>query len=83
MMVQQCNLSMICILQCNLNPKNLQTWFEHPISKTKIYVFLDPMLKLIRNTFGDYKNIINKNKRNISYKIQENEGFHMSNKVRI
>lgn len=82
---------MIRILQCNLNPNNLQTWFEHSISKTKIYVFLDPcyMLKLIRNTFGDYKNIINKNNGNISWKyivslheIQENEGLHMANKVR-
>lgn len=48
-----CNLSMIRIfLQCNLNLNNLQTWFEHPISKMKIHVFLDPchMLKLIRNT---------------------------------
>lgn len=86
-----CNLSMIRILQCNLNPNNLQTWFEHPISKTKIYVFPDPchMLKLIRNTFGDYKNIINKENGNISWKyivslheIQENEGLHMANEVR-
>jgi len=37
-----CNLRMIRLLQCNLNPNNLQTWFEHPISKTKIYVFLEP-----------------------------------------
>lgn len=86
-----CNLSMIRLLQCNLNPNNLQTWFEHPISKTKIYVFLDPchMLKLIRNTFGDKKNIINKNNENILWKyivslheMQENEGLHMANKVR-
>lgn len=87
-----CNLSMIRLLQCNLNPNNLQTWFEHPISKTKIYVFLDPchMLKLIRNTFGDKKNIINKNDENILWKyivslhkMQENEGLYMANKVRI
>lgn len=79
------NLSMIRFLKCNINnPEYLQTHFEHPISKHKVHVFLDPchMLKLIRNTLGDYKCIVNKNGGDIKWdyivalhELQENEGF--------
>ncbi|EZA46655.1 THAP domain-containing protein, partial [Ooceraea biroi] len=86
-----CNLSMLRSLQCNMDPKHLQTWFVDLISKSKIYVFLDPchMIKLLRNIFGDYKNIKNKNNENISWEyivslheLQQNEGLHMGNKLR-
>lgn len=37
-----CNLSMIRILQYKMNPEYLQIWFEHLITKLKVYIFLDP-----------------------------------------
>ncbi|EZA48371.1 THAP domain-containing protein [Ooceraea biroi] len=86
-----CNLSMFRSLQCNMDPEHLQTWFVDHISKSKIYVFLDPchMVKLLRNIFGDYKNIKNKNNENISWEyivslheLQQNKGLHMGNKLR-
>jgi len=39
---------------------NLQIYFLHPVSKMKIFVVFDPchMLKLIRNTFGKLRVIV-------------------------
>jgi len=86
------NLSMIRFLKCNISqPVNLQTYFQHPISKHKVYVFLDPchMLKLIRNTLGEYKCLVNKNGHDIKWEyivalheLQENENLHIGNKLR-
>lgn len=65
--------------------------FPHPITKDKIVAFLDPchMLKLIRNTFGDRKTLIDANNRFIQWshivalhEIQESEGMHLGNKLR-
>lgn len=39
------------------DPKNLKTWFLHPCTKERVYLFVDPphALKLVRNTIGTYK----------------------------
>jgi len=38
---------------------DLQVYFLHPISKEKIFIFLDSyMLKLIRNSFGKLQIIV-------------------------
>lgn len=69
---------------------NFQTYFVHPITKEKVFIFLDPshMLKLVRNCLGDFRTIIAEDGE-VSWKyfeelhtIQENEGLHLANKLR-
>lgn len=54
----------MCVLQhlgCNFNDvDSLQTSFSHPSTNAKIVAFTDPchMLKLVRNTFGDSKHLL-------------------------
>lgn len=59
------NLSTAKNLQCNLIPHSLQTWFPHPVTNDKIFIFPDPchMIKLVRNLFGDLKIICNGSKQ--------------------
>jgi len=42
------NLSTAKQLQCNLRLNSLQTWFPHPVTKDKMFIFPDPyhMIKL-------------------------------------
>lgn len=86
------NLSMIRLLKCNIsNSRCLQGYFEHPISRQKVHIFLDPchMLKLVRNMLGDYKCIVNGKGQSIKWEyiialheLQETEGLHLGNKLR-
>ncbi|EFN70574.1 THAP domain-containing protein 9, partial [Camponotus floridanus] len=86
------NLSMIRLLKCNItNPKCMQGYFEHPSSSYKVHIFLDAchMLKLLRNTLGDYKCIVNSKGQMIKWdhivalhELQQNEGLHLGNKLR-
>ena len=86
------NLSMADKLGCVLNPVNLNTSFPHPLSKLPIYIFLDPchMLKLVRNTLGDYKILEDMDGNLIKWeyierlqKFQDKEVLHLGNKLRI
>lgn len=56
------NLSMMKFLGCNLDvsSSNFKTYFNHPSSNESVFVFLDAchMLKLVRNTLGDKKSIV-------------------------
>jgi len=86
------NFSMIRLLKCNIiNPKCMQGYFQHPISNYKVHIFLDAchMLKLLRNTLGDYKYIVNSKGQMIKWdyivalhELQQNEGLHLGNKLR-
>ncbi|KYN03296.1 THAP domain-containing protein 9 [Cyphomyrmex costatus] len=69
---------------------NLQTYFLHPVTEKKVFIFLDPshMLKLVRNCLGDFRTIIAEDGE-VSWKyfeqlhtIQEKEGLHLANKLR-
>lgn len=42
-----------------MDVKNLKTYFLHPVTNDKIYIWLDPshMIKLVRNCFGEYKHL--------------------------
>ena len=53
------NLSMARQLGCNFDKDALKTNFCHPVTKSDVYVLLDPchMLKLVRNTLGGKKSI--------------------------
>lgn len=57
----QCNLSMCTKLGANLKLNNPNFSFPHTTSGEPIYLFYDPchMLKLVRNTLGDKRVLIN------------------------
>lgn len=85
------NLSTAKKLQCNLMPNSLQTWFPHPVTNDKIFIFPDPchMIKLIRNLFGDMKLIIDGSNQHIKWQyisdlhdLQRQESLHLGNKLR-
>ena len=84
--------SMLTTLGVHLSSDNLQSYFVHPCDpKAKIYIFLDAchMIKLVRNTFSDYKVLKDKGGNTIKWqfmeelnKLQESEGLHLANKLR-
>lgn len=85
------NISMANFLGANLNDSHLQTFFLHPITGEKVYIFLDAchMVKLIRNCFATKKNIENCHGKQINWdfiknlqEFQENEELHAGNKLR-
>ncbi|KYN09176.1 THAP domain-containing protein 9 [Trachymyrmex cornetzi] len=85
------NISMLNNMGCNLSITNLKTYFNHPISKDKIFVLLDAchMLKLIRNAFDNKKILWDKDGKIIHWKyikllveLQETEGLHAATKIR-
>lgn len=67
------NISMATSLGSKLYPPNVKTYFLHPITKSKIFIFLDPchMLKLCRNTLGDWKLLYDKNGQEIKWEFFE------------
>lgn len=86
------NFALFTQLGCNFdNVYSLQTSFPHPTTGEKIVAFPDPshMLKLIRNTFEDLKNMIDGDNQPIRWSyinklhnLQQNEGMHLGNKLR-
>lgn len=87
------NLSMIKTLGCNLDvfSDEFKTSFKHPNTSDGVFVFLDPchMLKLIRNTLGDKKSVVDGDGNFIKWdyidnlhKLQDNEGLHLGNRLR-
>ncbi|KOB73308.1 THAP domain-containing protein [Operophtera brumata] len=85
------NLAMAAELGCCLDSNKLQTTIIDSTTGQRAYFFLDPshMLKLIRNTFGDYKCFFDGDGNKIQWlyiealhRIQEEELFFMANKLR-
>jgi len=85
------NISMATSLGSKLHPPNVKTYFLHPITKSKIFIFLDPchMLKLCRNTLGDWKSLYDKNGQEIKWelfeklvKLQDETQLHLATKIR-
>lgn len=85
------NLTMTKILGCNLNFKNLKTDFSIYDINEPIVILPDPshMIKLVRNTFGEKQIIVNSKNQQINFNfikklliLQENEGFHLANKLK-
>lgn len=86
------NFSMAKCLDCLLDPldlSNLKTSFT--IQNQEISIFPDPahMLKLVRNTLGEKKELTNLNGQKISWQfivnlhnLQNNEGLHLANRLR-
>ncbi|CAH1738656.1 unnamed protein product, partial [Aphis gossypii] len=88
------NINMAKQLGCNFNIKTLKSEFEFKKDNNsikKIYIFPDPahMIKLVRNTFGEKKILLDSNNNEINFSylqklliLQENEGLHLGNKLR-
>lgn len=83
------NISMAKHLGCSFDLENLKPYFLK--NDLKIHVFWDPchMLKLIRNTFGDFKTMIDNEGLHINFEfinklmlLQQSKGLHLGNKLR-
>lgn len=53
------NIRMCNKLGANLSINNLKNWFDHPVTKENVFIFLDAchMLKLMRNLIGETQEI--------------------------
>lgn len=85
------NISMANCLGANLKMPNIKTYFNHPETKQKVHIFLDPahMLKLYRNTIGDWGVLYDKSGSLIKWdyfkelvSIQEKISLHCGTKIR-
>lgn len=83
------NLAMYKLFGCTTDLKKLHSNFI--LNNSSISVFWDPchMVKLIRNTLGEKKVLIDMNGNEINWRyieqlndIQESEGLHLGNKLR-
>lgn len=75
---------------CNFNINNLKSDFSiHDYSSINIIPDPAHVIKLVRNTFGEKGNIINDERKVISFnylkklfELQENEKYHLANKLK-
>jgi len=85
------NLAMANHLGCKLDVLTYEfvTSFKHPLADYNVSLFLDPchMLKLVRNTLGDKKSVVDGSGDIIKWdyitnlhKLQEQEGLHFGNR---
>lgn len=83
------NITMGKMLGCSFEFPEIKTTFQ--VTDHNIHFFLDPchMIKLVRNTFGDRKMLIDGDGRYIKWEyiqklneLQESEGLHLGNKLR-
>lgn len=83
------NISMARHLGADLNKQI--SWFPHPSTNEEICVFLDPahMLKLVRNTIGDWGVLYDVENNPIEWKyfkdlvqLQEENSIHLATKIR-
>lgn len=85
------NISMSKYLGAQLSISDLKPYFNHPVTKEKIHILLDAahMLKLCRNTLGDWKILIDKNGETIKWvyfqhlvNLLDKVGLHAGTKIR-
>ncbi|CAH1711446.1 unnamed protein product [Aphis gossypii] len=84
------NISMAKYLGVDLS-SNLEPTFQHPSTLENVHIYLDAahMLKLVRNTLGDWRVLKNQSNGLINWKLfinlvdlQENGGLHLATKIR-
>ena len=85
------NICMVRNLGCNLDIKSFKPYFSHPVTNENVLIFLDPchMLKLVRNTLGDKKRLVDRDGNVVDWKfienlnqLQQDENLHLANKLR-
>ena len=84
--------AMLKLLGARLSADNLQAYFPHPCdANEKVYIFLDAchMIKLVRNTWSEWKVLKDGDGNTIEWKfieelhkLQEEEGLRLANKLR-
>lgn len=88
------NINMSKLLGCNLDPTSFKTNFVFKLTDSltqNIAIFPDPahMVKLVRNTLGEKKILIDGDNNTIKFDyleklliLQESEGLHLANKLK-
>lgn len=80
------------LLESNFHVSDLKPYFSHPITLKRVYIVFDAchMLKLICNTFGDKKVLIDCDGNKIEWKyitqlayLQEKEDLRAGNKINL
>ena len=89
---QATHLAILKLLGARLSADNMQAYFPHPCdANVKVYIFLDAchMIKLVRNTWSDWKVLQDEDGDTIEWKyvvklheLQEQEGLRLANKLR-
>ena len=87
-----CHICMLRELGLNLDLSNMVTYFIHPQDPNlRVYVFLDicHMLKLVRNTFGEWGILVSRDGEKIHWQylvelhnLQDTEGLRLANKLK-
>ena len=87
-----CHLSMLRELGLSIDLSNMVAYFIHPQDpRLRVYVFLDicHMLKLERNTFGEWGTLVSRDGGKISWQflvelhnLQDTEGLRLANKLK-
>lgn len=82
---------MCSVLGANLSWADIRPYFMHPVTNKRIHIVLDAcnMIKLCRNTLGDWKYFYDAQGQEIKWsffgelvKIQNESGFHAATKIR-
>lgn len=87
------NFAMAKEFGANIAVDNMKPYFAHPVTGNNVYIILDPchMIKLVRNMFGTYKNLVDGSGRKVScwqyieklHYTQEREGLTLANKLKL
>lgn len=67
------NLAACEMLEASFDPRNPIPFIRHPVDRSKVYIILDPchMIKLVRNSLGDLKKIVDPSRGSIEWKYFE------------
>lgn len=85
------NMAMAHLLGANLHFPGIKSFFLNPTNKEKIYIILDAchMVKLVRNTLGDWGILHDSNGKIIKWavfnelvKLQNESGLHCATRIR-
>jgi len=85
------NLAIANVLGASLYYPDLKPYFKHPVTQDTVHIILDPchMVKLLRNTLGDWGLLFNSNNEAIKgnyfkklVNIQNESGLHAATKIK-
>ncbi|CAH1994072.1 unnamed protein product [Acanthoscelides obtectus] len=86
------NFTMASHLGANFDVSIMKTCFTHPVTGSDVFIILDPchMIKLVRNTFGSQKYLIDQDGNQIDWNFlsklvytQYSEGLHLGTKITV
>ncbi|CAH1981929.1 unnamed protein product [Acanthoscelides obtectus] len=86
------NFTMASHLGANFDVSIMKTFFTYPVTGSDVFIILDPchMIKLVRNTFGSQKYLIDQDGNQIDWNFlsklvdtQYSEGLHLGTKITV